>query len=56
MAQIAEDVACGFQCSECGICFERVHGHPVLCHDCFDTSVDEMGRKPEIPRATQPEM
>jgi hypothetical protein len=56
MGQIADDVACGFQCSECGICFDGEHGYPVLCHDCYDSYTDEVGKKPGLPRATIAEL
>lgn len=35
MGQIADDVACGFQCSWCGVCFTKFDGYPVLCRDCY---------------------
>jgi len=25
----------GFCCMWCGRCFEREHGYPVLCRECF---------------------
>ena len=36
MGQMADDMIEGRSCSECGIYFEKSHGHPVLCKDCFD--------------------
>ena len=35
MGEIAEDVIRGFGCSGCGVYFEREHGYPVLCEDCW---------------------
>lgn len=35
MGQLAEDVVSGFMCSSCGVCFEKEHGHPVTCRDCW---------------------
>ena len=36
MAQLANDMIVGRSCSECGIYFEKEHGYPVLCEDCFE--------------------
>lgn len=36
MGQIADDMVEGRSCSECGIYFEKAHGYPVLCEDCFE--------------------
>ena len=35
MGDISEDIRSGFQCSECGTCFNEEHGFPVLCAGCF---------------------
>ena len=46
---IADDIVNGFQCSHCGICFEAEHGHPVLCHDCYDDETPQ--ERSGLPRA-----
>jgi hypothetical protein len=53
MGEIADDMVNGFQCSHCGVCFEREHGYPVLCHDCYDgkTAAERAG----LQRATEAE-
>lgn len=35
MGEIADDMACGLCCSECGVYFEEEHGYPVLCNSCW---------------------
>lgn len=51
MGQIADDIHRGFQCTGCGICFEKEHGFPVLCNDCkkYDTNS-------QLPQATIKEL
>jgi len=34
MGQRAEDMLCGWMCSDCGIFFVSEHGYPVLCKSC----------------------
>lgn len=36
MGDIADDVMNGFQCSWCGVCFEKEHGYPVACKICWE--------------------
>lgn len=41
MGEIADDIVNGLSCSCCGVYFERKHGYPVLCSDCFeDENID----------------
>ena len=54
MGQIANDIINGFQCSWCGICFEKAHGHPVLCDDCFRDSTKK--ERDGLPKATEKEL
>ena len=55
MGQIADDVACGFQCSGCGVCFVEEHGYPVLCADCHSDWPVEQGES-STPKATNKEI
>lgn len=41
MGEIADDMINGFMCSNCGTCFEKEHGYPVLCGGCWGTAVKE---------------
>ena len=41
MGQIADDMINGRMCSECGICFKKEHGYPVLCDSCWKEAVEE---------------
>lgn len=34
MGDIADDVISGFQCTWCGVCFQKEHGWPVVCFSC----------------------
>lgn len=56
MGQIADDIRIGFQCSNCGVCFEKEHDYPVLCEDCYADELKETGRTPDVPKATNPEL
>jgi len=38
---IAENMLDGSQCSHCCVFFKEAHGHPVLCHDCYDHETKE---------------
>lgn len=54
MGQLADDMINGFSCSECGTNFEKAHGYPVLCKDCFeDIDQDE---NCFLPKATEKEL
>jgi len=56
MGQLADDMVNGLSCSECGVYFEKAHGYPVLCSDCYindDLPIDEL---PELPIATEKEL
>jgi NMD protein affecting ribosome stability and mRNA decay len=56
MGQLADDMVEGRSCSECGIYFEKAHGFPVLCRDCYaDELVDTM-EEPTHPMATEKEL
>ena len=41
MGEIADDMIGGRSCSHCGVYFEKEHGHPVLCHFCYDEETEE---------------
>jgi len=41
MGEIAEDMVNGWCCSLCMQYFEEEHGYPVLCKNCWRTSVPE---------------
>ena len=43
MGEIADDILEGFQCSHCGICFEKPHDYPVLCEECFGEDSGKSG-------------
>lgn len=51
MGENAEDMINGFCCSICGVYFEKEHGYPVVCKDCYDDIDQEMYQK-----ATEKEM
>lgn len=53
MGAIADDMVDGSSCSYCGVYFERPHGHPVLCKDCF---ADEPEEDSVYPMATEKEL
>lgn len=38
---ISEDMKKGLCCEWCGIYFEKEHGYPVLCNNCFDDDIEE---------------
>lgn len=54
MAEIAEAISQGEQCSHCGTLFEEGHGHPVLCRDCFRNETDF--ERAGLPRAITKEL
>lgn len=54
MGQLADDMINGFSCSECGVYFEKEHGHPVLCKDCFEDI--EQDEDCFLPKATHKEL
>jgi len=54
MGQLADDMVNGLSCSECGIYFEKEHGYPVLCKDCFE-DIDQ-DDKCFLPKATEEEL
>lgn len=35
MGELTDDVLDGSTCEFCGVYFERAHGFPVLCGDCW---------------------
>lgn len=41
MAEIAEDTIDGTKCFLCGVYFEKTHGYPVLCDDCYKNMTKE---------------
>jgi hypothetical protein len=41
MGEIAEDMVNGRCCSHCGIYFQKAHGYPVLCSDCYNNETKE---------------
>ena len=45
MGEIADDIINGFQCSWCGICFEKEHDYPVACNDCWEEEKKEHPEK-----------
>lgn len=36
---LAKDKINGLSCSWCGVYFEKEHGYPVLCHDCWNDAI-----------------
>ncbi len=44
MGDIADMKLNGEMCKECGVCFEKAHGHPVLCAACWSDSTPEVRR------------
>jgi hypothetical protein len=55
MGQLADDIVDGRSCSECGIYFEKAHGYPVLCTDCW-CSIPEFEGEECLPKATEKEL
>lgn len=59
MGQIAEDIADGTVCSNCGCFFQDpddeekcfTHGYPVACKDCFRAGMRRDGIQKAIVRA-----
>ena len=35
MGQAADDAVAGLTCQQCGVFFEKEHGHPVVCASCW---------------------
>jgi hypothetical protein len=56
MGSLANDMVTGRSCSECGIYFEKEHGYPILCIDCFDADEWEEGVDGKLPKATITEL
>ena len=54
MGQLADDMIEGRSCSECGIYFEKAHGYPVLCKECFEDI--EQDEDYFLPKATYKEL
>ena len=54
MGDIADDVLAGFQCSGCGVCFEKEHGYPVLCGACWSRA--PKSERARLSRATKAEL
>lgn len=36
MGELAEDIIDGLACSGCGVYFEKEHGYPVYCPNCWE--------------------
>ena len=49
MGEIADDIIDGNCCALCGVYFEKSHGYPVACEDCYD---EDCG----YPKATEEEL
>lgn len=49
MGEIVEDMLEGLSCSHCGVYFKEVHGHPVLCKECFKDETE--AEKVDLPEA-----
>jgi hypothetical protein len=52
---ISEDMTSGLCCQWCGIYFEKEHGYPVLCKDCYNDDI-EASRDLELKKATHEEI
>ena len=60
MGEIAEDLADGTRCSDCGQYFRDpddpqtiyTHGYPVICKDCYREYSKREKRQCELPVAT----
>jgi len=49
MGEIADDLINGACCSWCSSYFEKEHGYPVVCQDCFNEWVeDDNGNKKKL--------
>lgn len=55
MGQTADDAIEGFACSWCGIYFNKPHGHPVLCRECYNADPKEAQRS-GLQKATEKEL
>lgn len=51
---IAKDMINGHSCCLCGIYFEKDHGYPVVCKDCYSDLTDE--EREEYQRALHKEL
>jgi len=47
MGEIADDMINGFQCSDCGTCFEEEHGYPVVCSSCWSELLKDAIKNPK---------
>ncbi len=53
----AKEVAEGYRCAECKVCFVKGIGHEVLCIDCYSIALLKgHGKPPKYPRSTIPEI
>jgi hypothetical protein len=44
MGEMAEDIIDGFCCELCCCYFEKQHGYPVVCKECWDDLTPEEKR------------
>lgn len=56
MGELADDAVEGWCCEDCCIYFEKEHGHPVLCGDCYAKQWATTGKQPLTSKATHQEM
>lgn len=56
MGQIADDVVSGRMCSTCGTMFQREHGYPVQCNDCWKHTSPEDRKTMGVSRAMHKEI
>lgn len=54
MGEIADQMVNGSACQWCGVLFEKEHGYPVICRNCFDNSTRKERR--HIVKATEKEL
>ena len=56
MGQFADDIIYGRVCSDCGTFFEKEHGYPVLCSDCFEADQWDKDVEGKLPKSTISEL
>lgn len=54
MGQAADDAVDGLTCSWCGIFFEKAHGHPVICNNCWKNA--KPAERAGVPKAYHKEL
>ena len=56
MGEIANDMINGSSCFWCGVYFEREHGYPVVCKNCWKNSTKEEREGSMVQKAIEKEL